>query len=331
MADYAKVSSDDGLRVTVNDLVKDPLVIPRRVEEDVKDQFWSRRVLRKGGTAESGVIKFMESESPYADDDPEELQEFSEIPLTSAKRGKVHVAFTKRYGRGLRISEQTVRRNNYDQLSMDMAKLKNNFARFDENLMVSSLLGGLGTFAGTNWTLSQTSQATTDYQESVFGDLAKVVFNIMNADSDSSNGSGIQKLRFKPDTLILNTQLAAKLLFNVDVRNQLSTGNVANRNPLLNGGALGEAVTQVLGQAFGLKVETSDLVPMDKAIVVEAGTVGFWADEKPLYFSPLEFKAATRSYYTYGDRSWGVAIDQPKAGLVITGVNGGAATLANFS
>jgi hypothetical protein len=328
MADYAKVTSDDGLRVTVNDLVKDPLVIPKRAEEDVKDQFWSREVLRRGGTAESGVIKFMESESPYADDDPEELQEFSEIPLTSAKRGQVHVAFTKRYGRGLRISEQTVRRNNYDQLSMDMAKLKNNFARFDENLMVSALLGGLGTYTGHNWNV--TSAATADLANSIFGDLARASFNITNADVETSNGTGKQKLRFKPNTLIINTQMAARLLLNRDVINQLSVGNVASRNPLINGGADGSSAVNALGAAFGLTVKTSDLVDPDKAILCEAGTVGFWADEKPLYFSPLEFKAATRSYYTYGDRSWGVAIDQPKAGLVITGVNGGNSTMANF-
>lgn len=331
MADYAKGSSDDGLRVTVNDLVKDPLVIPKRAEEDVKDQFWSRRVLRKGGTAESGVIKFMESESPYADDDPEELQEYSEIPLTQAKRGKQHVAFTKRYGRGLRISEQTVRRNNYDQLSMDMAKLKNNFARFDENLMVSALLAGLSTYtAGAAWTVS-TGTGTADLADSIFGDIARASFNIRNADVETTDGTGRQKLRFKPDTLILNTQMAARLLFNRDIVNALSVGNVASRNPLINGDAAGSSAVAALGQAFGLKVETSDLVSPDKAIICEAGTVGFWADEKPLYFSPLEFKASTRSYYTYGDRSWGVALDQPKAGIVITGVNGGGTTMANFT
>ncbi len=328
MADYAKVSSDDGLRVTVNDLVKDPLVIPKRAEEDVKDQFWSQRVLRRGGTAESGVIKFMESESPYADDDPEELQEFSEIPLTQAKRGQVHVTFTKRYGRGLRISEQTVRRNNYDQLSMDMAKLKNSFARFDENLMVSALTAGLSSYSGHNWNV--TSTATADLANSVFGDLARASFNITNADVETTDGTGRQKLRFKPDTLILNTQMAARLLLNRDIINQLAVGNVANRNPLLNGGSDGSSAVNALGAAFGLNVETSDLLDPDTAILCEAGTVGFWADEKPLYFSPLEFKAATRSWYTYGDRSWGVALDQPKAGLKITGINGGTHTMANF-
>src|ERR1044072_7209735 len=197
MADYAKVSSDDGLRVTINELVKDPRVIPKRVEDDVKDQFWSQRVLRKGGTAESGVIKFFQSESPYADDDPEELNEYAEIPLTQSKRGVPYTAFTKRYGRGLRISEQTVRRNDQNELAKDMAKLRNTWARFDENVMVTALLAGLGTVsAGAAWTTS-TGTGSADLAESVFGDIAKVTFNIGNHDADSSDGSGRQKLRFK--------------------------------------------------------------------------------------------------------------------------------------
>jgi hypothetical protein len=325
MADYAVGTSDDGLRYAVNRLVKDPAFIPARLEADVTEQYFARKLLRQGPPMPGGSIVFEESEGSFADDDPEILEEYAEIPLTQAKRGKLHTAYGARYGRGLRISRQTVRRNNYDQLSRDMTKLKNNFARVDENRAVTALLAGLGTFTGNNWTTS-TGTGSSDMAESVFSDVAKVVFNIKNADADSSNGTGSAKLRFKPDTIVLNPMLATKLMFNRDIINALSVGAVAGRNPLLTSEAV-EAFTN----AFGLKPVLTDSLNLDKAIILEAGTVGFVSEEDALHFSPLEYHPSTASYDTYGERTWAVAIDQPKAGIVITGVNGGSATLANFT
>lgn len=325
MADYAVGTSDDGLRYAVNRLVKDPAFIPARLEEGVKEQYFAGKLLRQGPPMPGGSIVFEESEGQFAEDDPEILEEYAEIPLTQAKRGKLHTAYGARYGRGLRISRQTVRRNNYDQLAKDMKKLRNNFARVDENRAVTALLAALGTFTGNDWT-SVSASSSTDLAESVFSDVAKVVFNIKNADSDSSNGTGESKLRFNPDTIVMNPMLATKLMFNRDIINALSVGANAGRNPLLTGQAV-EAFTA----AFNLRPVFTDRLDVDKAMILEAGTVGFVSEEDALHFSPLEFHANTASYDTYGERTWAVAIDQPKAGLVITGVNGGSATLANFS
>lgn len=327
MADYPVGTSDDGLRYAVNRLVKDPAFIPARLEKDVKAEFFSEKLLRRGPNIPGGSIVFEESEGQYADDDPELLEEYADIPLTSAKRGKLHTAYGARYGRGLRISRQTVRRNNYDQLSRDMDKLKNNFARVDENRSLTALLAALPSRAVTSdWTSVAT--ATADPADSIFGDIAKSVFNIVNADSDSSNGTGVQKLNFKPDTIVLNPILWTYLMFNKDIISVLNVGNVADRNPLLAGG---DDAIKAFTAKFGLAPLFSQYADVDKAIIVQAGTVGFVAEEDPLHFSPLEFHARTASYDTYGERTWAVAIDQPKAGVVLTGVNGGNHTVQNFA
>lgn len=326
MADYAKVSSDDSHRVSIAELVKDPLVVPSRMYEDVNKQNYATKLFRNAGKAESGVFKFTPIEGAYADDDPQALNEWAEIPLTQAGRNKPFVGYTARWGLGLRISEQTVRRNNYDQLAMDMAKVKNSWARFDENKAVTALLAALPTYTGNNWNVTTT--ATADLTDSIFGDVFRAQFNIQNADSDSSDGTGRQKLRFNPDTLVINTKMVTVLLLNRDLLSIVSAGNTADRSLLLKGG---QAAAAMLGSVLGVNVVTSDLMDPNKAILLESGTVGFIAEEKSLYFSPLEFKAATRGWYTYGDRSYGIAVDNPKAGLVITGINGGSSSVANFT
>ncbi len=328
MADYPVGASDDGLRYAVNKLVKDPTFIPRKLEEDVTDQYFSKKLLRRGPAIPSGVLAFEEAEGQFADDDPEMLEEYAEIPLTSAKRGKLHFSAGKRYGRGLRISRQTVRRQNYDQLSRDMAKLRNNFTRVDENVAIAALLAAVPSRyvddVTAGWTTSS-GTAHSDAAAGIFGDIAKTVFNIKNADGDTPDGTGTQKLRYKPDTIVMNTMLWTYLMFNPDIRSVLSVGNVANRNPLLTGDAV-EAFTS----SFGLKPVFSDKMNVDQALILEAGTVGCVSEEDPLHFSPLEFHASTASYDTYGERTWAVAIDNPKAACLIKGVNKGVTTFQNF-
>src|ERR1044072_1457776 len=260
MADYPRVSSDDGLRVTISELVKDPLVIPAKAYEDVKAQYFAAKLLRSAGTASGGTFTYYENEGAFADDDPKELEEWEEIPLTSAKRGKKHSGYTTRWGRGLRISDQTVSRSNYDQLATDLGKLKNNWARFDENLALTQLMAALPTFTADNWNV--VGAATTNTTDTVFGNVFQAKFNIENSD-ETSNGAGQQKMRFSPDTLVLNRRMATILLLNRDLLNTVSNGNVADRNTLLRGGAEG---LNILGAALGVSIVLSDLLDPDKAI-----------------------------------------------------------------
>jgi hypothetical protein len=134
----------------------------------------------------------------------------------------------------------------------------------------------------------------------------------------------VQKLRYTPDTIVMNSMLWTYLMFNKDIRDVLAVGNVANRNPLLTGDAV-----SAFTSSFGLTPVFSDKMPASKALVLEAKTVGLVAEEDPLHFSPVEFHANTASYDTYGERTWAVAIDNPKAGVVITGVHAND-TFQNF-
>src|SRR5215467_2385790 len=71
----------DSPRVTVAELIKDPLTIPALILDMSRNKFIVNSVLRPGGSAPSGAVRFAKSTPLYADDFPEIQTEFAEIPI----------------------------------------------------------------------------------------------------------------------------------------------------------------------------------------------------------------------------------------------------------
>jgi hypothetical protein len=120
--------------------------------------------------------------------------------------------------------------------------------------------------------------------------------------------------------------MANLLLLNPQIAKVLGVGNVANQQPLVSGNA-----TSAFLSAFGLKLVRSWRLDPDKAILLESKTVGGISDERPLGATPLYEHRPTETWRTDVTRMSAVFIDQPKAGLVLTGINKGDHTIANFS
>ena len=55
MAPNIVVSAQDGPQLTVNDIIKSPAVVPRRVLDITKNRFIADQLLRKGPQADAGV------------------------------------------------------------------------------------------------------------------------------------------------------------------------------------------------------------------------------------------------------------------------------------
>jgi hypothetical protein len=83
-------------------------------------------------------------------------------------------------------------------------------------------------------------------------------------------------------------------------------------------------------KAFGLRLVTSWRLDPDKAILLESKTVGGISDERVLGSTPLYEHKPTETWRCDVSRMSAVFIDQPKAGVVITGINAGSHTIANF-
>ncbi|AWY07254.1 major capsid protein [Streptomyces phage Araceli] len=315
-------SVDDGPRLTVSQLVKSPTLVPKRIIQMTGQGFMVDQLLRQGPPIPGGSLIFSESEPLYADEGPMNVEEFGEIPLTTTSTGEMRVAKSVKKALGFRISQESIDRNNFDKVQQDMVKLKNSFAKTYEDVFLTALLAALPTFTSSNtWVNTAASAAGAG----IYADLAKVTYNIGNQDADTSNGTGEQKFHFQPDTIVINDRVATLMLLNADIAKVLGVGDVAGRQPLVTGDA-----TELFMKAFGLRLVKSWRLSPDKAIVLQSKVVGGVSDERPLGATPLYEHRPTETWRTDVTRMSAVFIDQPKAGCVITNINGGSASIANF-
>lgn len=317
-------SVDDGPRLTVAQLVKSPTLVPKRILQMAGQGFMVDQLLRQGPPIPGGSLIFSESEPMYANDAPMNVEEFGEIPLTTTSTGQMKVAKSVKKALGFRISQESIDRNNFDKVSLDMTKLKNSFAKAYEDLFLTTLLAALPTLAASGaggWVNTTASTAG----QGIYADLVHGTYNISNADQDTSDGTGEQKFHFDADTIVLNDKVAKLLLLNADITKILQVGNVASSQPLVTGNA-----TDTFLKAFGLKLITSWRLSPDKAILLQSKVVGGVSDERSMGATPLYEHRPTETWRTDVSRMSAVFVDQPKAGLVITGINAGSSTIANF-
>ncbi|AXH49404.1 major capsid protein [Streptomyces phage Crosby] len=319
-------SVDDGPRLTVSQLVKSPTLVPKRIIQMTGQGFMVDQLLRQGPPIPGGSLIFSESEPLYADEGPMNVEEFGEIPLTTTSTGEMRVAKSVKKALGFRISQESIDRNNFDKVQQDMVKLKNSFAKTYEDVFLTALLAALPTLASSNTSDGWVGTAASTAGQGIYADLSHAVYNIRNADADTSNGTGEQKFHFVPDTIVLNDMMATKLLLNPDIAKVLGVGDAATRNPLITGDA-----TEAFLKAFNLKLIRSWRLSPDKAIILQSKVVGGVSDERPLGATPLYEHKPTETWRTDVTRMSAVFIDQPKAGLVLTGINDGSASIANFS
>src|SRR5476651_805147 len=96
--------------MTVNALLKDPLVIPELILQMTQNQFIVDAVLRQGGITQSGAVRYSESTPLYADDVPEIRAEFGEVPVVPTSVGMPRVVFTHERAMAISISDEMRRR-----------------------------------------------------------------------------------------------------------------------------------------------------------------------------------------------------------------------------
>jgi hypothetical protein len=297
-------SSLDGPRVTVDALLKDPLVIPALILDMTQNEFIVDAVLRQGGLATSGAVRYSESTPLYADDTPEIRAEFAEVPVVPTSVGIPRVVFTHERAMAIMVSDEMRRRQVIDPVTRQLQQVKNTMTWSWNTAFYSAVVAnaGIQTLAVSNpWA---SSNAT------IRGDIANGVYLIENASIASPLGLS-SYLGFEADTMIINHGTKNTLLQSSSFAAPY-IGDIASENLQYTG--------VLPNKVFNLDVMVSRQVPAGNAIIMQRNRCGFIADELPYQASPLYRDEPRKVSRSDVQRSSAVGLDQPSAIVLLSGV-----------
>jgi hypothetical protein len=297
-------SSLDGPRVTVDALLKDPLVIPALILDMMENEFIVDSVLRAGGLATSGAVRYSESTPMYADDTPEIRAEFAEVPVVPTSVGIPRVVFTHERAMAIMVSDEMRRRQVIDPVTRQLTQVKNTMVYSWNQAFFSAVTAntGIQTLAVSNpWA---SSNAT------IRGDIANGVYLIENAQISSALGFN-QFLGFEADTMIINHGTKNTLLQSSSFAAPY-IGDIASENLQYTG--------VLPNKIFNLDVMVSRQIPAGNALILQRNRCGFIADELPLQASPLYRDEPRKTQRSDVQRSSALGLDQPLALVLLSGI-----------
>src|SRR5216684_384827 len=190
-------SWSDSPRVTVAELLKDPLTIPALILDMTQNEFIVDTVLRDGGAATSGAVRYAESTPMYADQFPEIRPEFGEVPAVPTSVGIPRVVFSHERAMAIMVSDEMRRRQSVDPVTRQLMQVKNTMVYSWNTAFYSAVVANssIQTLAVSNTWASASA--------TIRADLAQSCFLVENANIVSPSGV-TQWLGFEADTLIIN-------------------------------------------------------------------------------------------------------------------------------
>lgn len=292
-------STDQGSQLKVSDFTKEPTMVQSVMTRMMDKQFIADALLRQAPGAASGVVKFTEDESLFAEG-IEIIAEYGEIPVAKGKDGTPRAVFTRKGGGALVISREMRSRNSIDVVNKRLRQIRNAMVKFWDDAFFQAIL------TNTSIPTSAVPLPWTNAASLIRTDLSTAKAGILGAVDSSGN-----EFSFEPDTLVLHPLRAEAMQFNDQV-GKVFTGNIAGLAPLYKGD-LGVELSN-------LRILKSFRVPQTKAIVLERKTIGFISDEYPLETTPMYEQRERQSWRADTTRASAVGIDAPKAAYILTAV-----------
>jgi hypothetical protein len=298
---------NDGARVTVNDLINNPTVIPRRILEMATNQFIGDAVLRNAGGNDSGLVEFYASTPLFADSGAAIRNEFGEYQYVTTSQGIPTIVTTVDRGLSIKISDEMRMRNKMDQVNIQMTQVTNTIRRDWDAAFMGLFLANpsVPTFAvSTAWATS-----TTIRNDILKGE--KIVDNAVTG-AQANNF-----LNFVANTLIVTENSKFDILNSSSFNSGtgIFQGNLADQNLQYTG-----VLPQKLLNLDVLITKSGGALPDGKAIILERGTVGFYSDEEPLQSTPLYRDQPRRTWRSDTNRRSAMGLDQPLAAVILTAV-----------
>lgn len=291
-------SADSGPRITVNTLIRQPTLIQERILDILDQKFIADQLLRGGGDAPGGVVQYFESPPLFAENDPEIVAEFAEIPVAMTDVGVPKFEPTRKRGLAVVISDEMRRRNQMDRVNKQIQLVKNTVIRAIDGTFMTALLASVDSGhvvpAGVAW-----DAASGTHIRSNIAEAKQVIID--------------EKRGFNPDSIVFSPTVAT-ILEGADEVNRVFQGNIAGERPELLG--------RLPGQISGLDPYISYSVPDTSVFILEKKTVGGVVDERPLSTSELYFwKRENETWRSDTVRQSAVFIDEPLAIAEITGTS----------
>lgn len=300
------VASGDGPRVTVNTLVKQPTMIPKRVIRMLDGQFIADSLFRDGGNAPSGVVVYNESTPQFPEGEVGVREEFGEYPVITTVDGQQKVAIAVDRGFSVLISEEMRRRNQMDRVNLQITQGKNLMLRTWDTVVKNALLGNAAvpTMPASGLWTNAATKIRTDLLD------AKYAVSVATLDAVTAPDDWFG---FAADTAVMSSSTAQLFLSNDDIEKQYH-GNTADQSIRYKG--------KLPSMVYDLNILVARSGwPDDKVWIGERKTVGFVADEVALNSTPLySERPSTKTWRSDTGRTSAVGVDQPKAGIIITGV-----------
>lgn len=300
------VSVNDGPRITVADLVGSPLMVPTKIKELMENQFISEALFRNAGPNNNGIVAYTEGDPMFLEQDVQDIAEFGEIPVATGKRGVPVVAYANKRGLAIRVSREMIEWNKVGEVQRQITQLTNTFKRADDKV-ARTLLQSLPSLPVANeWD-------TVDGNPRL--DIATGIREVTEA--APAVASAEEWYGFQPDTIVLNPGILPTLLDNEKFL-KVYQGNVADQS-IAYTGALPSRI-------FGLSVIGSMAWPTTEVTILQRGVVGFYSDAFPLEITGLypegngPLGGPTQSYRCDATHTRAIALDQPKAGIRLTGI-----------
>lgn len=303
MALFPVLDSQSGSRITINEFLKDPLLIRELVLRMTAQGFIADALLRDAGQNAAGVVKYRESSPIYANTDAQTRAEFAEVPIAETSDGEPKMALVEERALGVVVSDEMRRRMSIDPVQKQLIRVRNTMLRSWDRTFFDLVFDHPGV---------QRLAVTTPWSSTTQTARVNILAAIELVENATPDGMTDAAFDFEPDTLVIGTRSRTDLMGN-EKFNQVYQGDIASESLLYRG--------KLPRKIMDLDVLVSRRVRAGKALVLQRNICGFVSDELPLDVTPLYRDEPRKMSRADVQRASAVGLDQPKAIVVLDGVS----------
>lgn len=295
-------------KMTVDRMVGDPTWIQSFLGEWLDKTDIADVIFREGGPND-GLVAFREAAAPFLNDEPENLAEFAEIPVSDMNTGKLRSIIGQRVALGIRISRDMRKKNQLHFVTNQLIALRNTMVK-------SGIDSSIQAFKSAD---VQTLNVTLDWENAD----AMPIKDVRQAKRMVSNfrapNAPDKKMGYSADTFLVSESNLELALWH-DSTQKFYRGNIASENPLYKG--------DNPASIAGMRIMSHPLLDDDETYILQRGVAGFRSDEDPLTITELYapngengFGGSTQSWRADAFQKRIIGLDNPGAVVRLVGVN----------